>query len=123
MENAGRHGKNIDQKVTVSVSAYTQNDFLVVKITDDAIQKPRIEISNYINGQCYKENPKISDDKELVSLRNVCNRLYMLFGDMFSIQYISSGCNHTSLILKIPQMTDEIIDFLINEKSNDSMTL
>lgn len=123
VENAGRHGKNIDQKVTVSVSAYTQNDFLIVKITDDAIQKPRIEISNYINGQCYKENPKISDDKELVSLRNVCNRLYMLFGDMFSIQYISSGCNHTSLILKIPQMTDEIIDFLINEKSNDSMTL
>lgn len=123
VENAGRHGKNIDKKVIVSISAYTQNDFLIIKISDDMIWKPSIEISNYINHQCYKENPKISDDKELASLRNVCNRLYMLFGDMFSIQYESNDSNNTSLRLKIPQMTDDMIDFLVHEKPDDLMTL
>ncbi|MGN1140135.1 MAG: sensor histidine kinase [Oliverpabstia sp.] len=101
VENAILHGlENLTGKGTLEISAYEQQDALILKVADDGIgmEKQKVEELNiYINS----EGPD-DDTKKSIGIRNVNQRIKLACGEEYGITIESFPYRGSCFTIRLP---------------------
>lgn len=99
VENAFMHGiESKEEGGTINISVYEQGDFCFIKIEDDGVGMSKEKINEILNQEAIEEHSGLTG----IGVRNVINRLRLLYDykDVFQIDSIEQ--QGTRIYIKIP---------------------
>lgn len=96
IENALIHSVNYDQKVIcVCLSVCMTKESLIIEVRDNGTEADAEKINQYITGQMVHEGDSLG-------VRNVYERMKLVFGDMAELKYEKDENGHTVARFRIP---------------------
>ena len=102
VENSISHGILAKGNVSgcINISGYIDNNFIIININDDGIGINEDELPSILSPN------KISSKGSGYGLRNIDQRLKLLYGDKFGLSFKSVYGFGTTVTIKIPLITD-----------------
>ena len=105
VENALYHGydvQNVDRPLDVDIMIYSQNDDLVIEISDNGkgMSPERLRLIQENSTDLYK------DEKPHIGIDNIRQRIAFLYGDRASIEVSSELNVGTNIVITLPMQTD-----------------
>jgi len=109
LENALVHGTGSASGTTIRASARTQGDTLLVTISDNGAGMSKETIDKMMST---REEAKASGGRTSLGVRNVLDRMHLLYGDAGSMSIKSEPGQGTSVSIRLPLSYEEKVNFV-----------
>lgn len=100
LENALVHGVKAGQEALIRVVAEAENDVLRIRIEDNGPGMPEETVARILGPR--NDNPQNKEEKTSLGVRNVLDRLELLFGDRAGLSISSVPGEGTAVIMSLP---------------------
>ena len=109
LENALVHGTGSASGTTIRAAARTQGDTLLITISDNGAGMSKETIDKMMST---REEAKASGGRTSLGVRNVLDRMHLLYGDAGSMSIKSEPGKGTSVSIRLPLSYEEKVDFV-----------
>lgn len=100
LENALIHGISSEHESQIDIQALVEDERLIVHIQDNGPGMSEETISSILN--CHNENPTDKEERTSLGVRNVLDRLHLLFGDEAGLSIRSLPEAGTCVTINMP---------------------